>query len=102
MEVTLDILRAKQEVMAPCINQSTEPHELKASMVIEISQPVDEDQVEETGIRTQSLLPRAYPSPVANCPAHIHSLLKQARLIYDTKDWYGCLGALLTARKKPS
>ena len=79
------------------MNLGMEPRELKAGTVIAIYQPVEEDQIEMSDVRAQSVLPGACPDRVTKCPPHVRPLLEQARQICETDDQFAKLAGLLTA-----
>ena len=79
------------------MNLGMEPHELKAGTVIGTYQPVEEDQIEASDVRAQSVLPGACPDHVTKCPPHVRPLLEQARQICKTDDQFAKLAGLLTA-----
>ena len=68
---TLDRPQLKREVTVQCMNLGTEPLELKAGTIIGISQPIEEDQVEDTEVQAKSILPGACQDHMTRCPAHV-------------------------------
>ena len=80
-----------------CMNLGREPRELKAGTVIRIYQPVEEDQIEASEVRAQSVLPGACSDHVTKCLPHVRPLLKQARQICETDNQFAKLAGLLIA-----
>ena len=80
-----------------CMNLGMEPRELKAGTVIRIYQPVEEDQIEASEVRAQSVLPGACSDHVTKCLPHVRPLLKQARQICETDNQFAKLASLLIA-----
>ena len=78
-----------------CINLSPEPQELKARIVIGIYQPIKEDQIKRIDVQAKSVLPEAFPEPVARCPGYVRLLLVQARPVCKLEDQYAKLAGLL-------
>lgn len=61
---------------------------------MDIYQPLDEDQVEEAGIQTQNVLPKACSEHVAKCPAHVRPLLEQTKPVCESEDQFSKLASL--------
>ena len=68
---TLDRPGTKREVTVRCMNLGMEPRELNAGTVIGMYQPVEEDQIEASDVRAQSVLPDTCPDHVTKCPPHV-------------------------------
>ena len=79
------------------MNVSAEPQELKAGTIIGIYKPIDKNQIEETSVWAQSVLPGACQEHNFKCPANARALLKLARPVCETDEQNKKLASLLTA-----
>ena len=85
------------QVVVRCLNLTGEPQQLKSGQIIEIYQPVEDDQVEEPPIHARSVLDNNSEPTTASCPEHVTSLLEQTRAVCQTTEQYSRMAQLLTA-----
>ena len=75
--VILDRPRIKWEVTARCMSLGTDPRELKATTIIGVCRPIEEDRIEASEVQAMSGLSRACQEHVTRCLLYVRPLPEQ-------------------------